>query len=285
MTTIEHHGELDAPYDLPPDAAATLNSSGFIRLCNVVSPQVLRHYEPAITQKVIELNTMHLPMAERDTYNKAFLQVENLWRHSALVQEFVFARRFAQIAAELLRVDGVRLYHDQALYKEAGGGITPWHADQYYWPLDSDRTITVWIPLQDTPADMGPLEFATGSHHLEFGRDLSISDESERQMQQALSEQNFPTDSGTYNLGDVSYHLGWTFHRAGPNQSSTPRRVMTIIYMDADIRVTEPVNEPQRADLAKWMPGATVGQAPDTPITPVLYRRSSHDSRGRERCQ
>ena len=36
----------------------------------------------------------------------------------------------------------VRLYHDQALFKEAGGGITPWHQDQHYWPLDTDRTIT-----------------------------------------------------------------------------------------------------------------------------------------------
>lgn len=279
MTTTQHLGELDIPYDLPPDAATSLNNNGFVRLRNVVSRQTLLRYEPEITRKVIELNTMHLPMAERDTYNKAFLQVENLWRHSGLVREFVFARRFAQIAAELLGVDGVRLYHDQALYKEAGGGITPWHADQYYWPLDSDRTVTVWIPLQDTPADMGPLEFATGSHYLEFGRDLPISDESERQMQDALSEQNFPTDSSTYDLGDVSYHLGWVFHRAGPNRSSIPRRVMTVIYMDADIRVTEPVNDPQRSDLAKWMPSATVGLAPDTPLTPVLYRRSNQDSR------
>jgi ectoine hydroxylase-related dioxygenase (phytanoyl-CoA dioxygenase family) len=195
------------------------------------------------------------------------------------VREFVFARRFAQIAAELLGTDGVRLYHDQALYKEASGGITPWHADQYYWPLDSDRTITVWIPLQDTPAEMGPLEFAAGSHNLEFGRELPISDESERQIQKTLRERAFRTDSSTYDLGDVSYHLGWTFHRAGPNRSLQPRRVMTIIYMDADIRVTDPINDPQRTDLATWMPGATVGQSPETPLTPTLYRRSSQTSR------
>ena len=278
MTAAQHVDELARPYVLPPDAVTALDRDGFVRLRKVISREVLNRYQPEITRKVIDLNTMHLPMAERDTYNKAFLQVTNLWRHSTPVRDFVFARRFAQIAAELLGVDGVRLYHDQALYKETGGGITPWHADQYYWPLDSDRTITVWIPLQDTPADMGPLEFAAGSHHFEFGRDLAISDESERQMQEALSEHAFPTDSSTYDLGDVSYHLGWTFHRAGPNQSSQPRRVMTIIYVDADIRVTEPVNEPQRVDLAAWMPGATAGAPPDTPLTPVLYRRSSHAS-------
>ena len=275
MALTQQLSELDEPYALPSDAPAALDRDGYIRLRNVLSPQSLTRYEPEITQKVIDLNTMHLPMAERDTYNKAFLQVENLWLHSPLAHEFVFSRRLARLAAELLGVDGVRLYHDQALYKEASGGITPWHADQYYWPLDSDRTITVWIPLQDTPAGMGPLEFATASHHFEFGRDLQISDESERLMQEALGAHAFPTDSSEYALGDLSFHLGWTFHRAGPNTSSTPRRVMTIIYMDADIRVTEPVNMFQEDDRARWMPGSVVGQPPATPFTPVLYRRSS----------
>jgi ectoine hydroxylase-related dioxygenase (phytanoyl-CoA dioxygenase family) len=168
-------------------------------------------------------------------------------------------------------VRAVRLYHDQALYKEAGGGITPWHADQYYWPINSDRCCTVWVPLQDTPPEMGPLAFAEGSQHFSFGRDLPISDESEAALQKALSEQGFPLSAEPYALGDVSYHLGWTFHRAEPNTLGTPRRVMTVIYMDADIRVTEPTNDNQRADLATWMPGAQPGEVPDTPLNPVLY--------------
>jgi hypothetical protein len=48
---------------------------------------------------------------------------------------------------------------------------------------------------------------------------------------------------------------------------------MTIIYMDADIRVSEPVNDHQRADLARNLPGAQVGSIPDTPLNPVLFRR------------
>lgn len=58
----------------------------------------------------------------------------NLCEHSQVVCEFVTGKRLARIAAELLEVEGVRLYHDQSLYKEPGGGITPAHADQYYWP-------------------------------------------------------------------------------------------------------------------------------------------------------
>ena len=265
--------DIDSPYILGPEAVNRFDRDGFVRLSDVLNDATVTHFQPEITGKVIELNTMHLPMAERSTYHKAFLQVTNLWQHSELVRKLVLSPRLARIAAELMGVDGVRLYHDQALYKEAGGGITPWHADQYYWPLSSDRSCTVWIPLQDTPAEMGPLEFASGSHRFEFGRDLPISDESEAALQQALGEQGFPTSSAPYTLGDVSFHTGWTFHHAGANTMATPRRVMTIIYIDADITVAEPTNDPQRNDLATFMPGAQPGDVPDTPLNPVLYRR------------
>lgn len=79
----------------------------------------------------------------------------NLWRSSEIAREFVFDKRLASLAAQLLGVEHVRLYHDQALYKESGGGITPWHADQFYWPLSTDKTITAWVPLQETPLERG----------------------------------------------------------------------------------------------------------------------------------
>jgi ectoine hydroxylase-related dioxygenase (phytanoyl-CoA dioxygenase family) len=268
------HPDLDTPYHVAPAAVERFGEDGFVRLKNVLSAATIEAYEPEITAKVIELNTQRLPMAERDTYGKAFLQVTNLWQHSDQARQFTFSRRLARIAAELLGVDGVRLYHDQALYKESGGGITPWHADQYYWPLASDRTVTVWVPLQQTSAEMGPLAFAVGSHRFEYGRNLPIGDESELALQRALAEQNFPLIETPYELGEVSYHQGWTFHRAAPNRSMIPRRVMTVIYMDADITVAEPVNDHQRADLTQ-MPGAPVGSVPDTPANPVLYRASA----------
>ncbi|MCW3820525.1 phytanoyl-CoA dioxygenase family protein [Micromonospora sp. DR5-3] len=264
---------LDELYSLPANARHDFEADGFVHLSEVLDGRTVAEYEPAVTDKVIELNTTHLPMSERTTYQKAFLQVTNLWRHSEAVRELVFSRRLAAIAAGLLGVDGVRLYHDQALYKEAGGGLTPWHADQYYWPLSTDRSITVWIPLQETPLEMGPLAFARGSHRFSFGRDLSISDESETALRAALAEQNFPLVEEPFAVGDVSYHLGWTFHRASPNGTSTPRRVMTIIYIDADITVAEPVNENQRIDREAWFGDTPVGQVPDTELTPILYRR------------
>ena len=131
--------------------------------------------------------------------------------------------------------------------------------------------MTIWLPLQDTPAEMGPLAFAAGSHRFEYGRGLPISDESERELARVLAQRDFPLVEEPYRLGDASFHSGWTFHRASPNKSTAPRRVMTVIYMDADITVTEPANDFQQADLRDWMLGTPVGTVPRSPLNPVLY--------------
>jgi hypothetical protein len=267
---LEDAVDIETPYDLDTAAVERFAADGFVRLPGVLSPATVRHYEPEITARVIELNTLHLPMDERTTYQKAFLQVTNLWQHSEAVRQLVFSLRLARLAAGLLGVRGVRLYHDQALYKETGGGITPWHADQYYWPVSTDRCCTVWIPLQATPVEMGPLSFAVGSHRFEIGRDLGISDESEARIGEEVDRQGFEVSVAPYAEGAASFHLGWTFHRANPNGTDLARRAMTIIYMDADMTVAEPANENQAGDLRAWMPGAEPGSAPDTPLNPVL---------------
>ena len=147
--------DIDDLYPLQPAQVAAFREHGYIRLRSVLSPETLAYYGREITRLTLELNEQQVPLAERSTYDRAFLQVMNLWERSPLVGRFVMGQRLARIAAALLEVPGVRLYHDQSLYKEPGGGLTPAHADQYYWPLASDRTITAWIPLQAVPLPMG----------------------------------------------------------------------------------------------------------------------------------
>lgn len=262
---------MNEKYHITREQIEYYKENGCIKLKQVLSPEILEHYGREITRKVKELNTLHLPMEERDTYQKAFLQVMNLWRESEIVKEFVFSKRIAGIAAALMEVDSVRLYHDQALYKEPSGGITPWHADQFYWPLSTDKTTTAWIPLQATPLEMGPLAFSLKSQNHTYGRGFSISDESERKIQESLAQQGFELLEEPFDLGEVSFHAGWTFHRAGANKSDSPREVMTIIYMDANMLMKEPENENQKLDADTWCPGARPGQIIDTPINPVLY--------------
>lgn len=264
---------LKESYPLAPDAARFYRENGFIKLKNVLSADVLGHFDRLISDQVLQLSTQRVPMEERSTYGKAFLQVMNLWTQDEAVRELVLSPRLARIAAMLMEVDGVRLYHDQALYKEAGGGYTPWHADQYYWPLATPKCITAWIPLQETPLEMGALEFSARSHLLKIGRDQPISDDSEALIEQALADSTCEQIIEPYEFSEVSFHAGWCFHRAAPNTTNTPRQVMCIIYMDSMMRLKEPENTNQRLDRDTWCPGAKVGEVIDTPLNPVIWSK------------
>ncbi|MEL6192281.1 MAG: phytanoyl-CoA dioxygenase family protein [Bacteroidota bacterium] len=243
----------------------------YIKIKDVFDAQTIQHFNKVISRKVEEMNQEKRDLQKRDTYGKAFLQLFNLWLEDEEVKSFVFSKRLASIASQLMQVEGVRMYHDQALFKEAGGGITPWHADQYYWPLETDKTITAWIPLQPISLEMGPLEFSAGSHKIVDGRDLEISDESEALIQKKLRVTDFQHIIEPFDMGEVSFHSGWVFHRAGANTTDHMRKVMTVIYMDRDMRLKQPENDGQQNDWDTWCPGAKVGEVINSPINPVLY--------------
>jgi ectoine hydroxylase-related dioxygenase (phytanoyl-CoA dioxygenase family) len=266
------HSFLQTPFQLTPEQVAFYSENRYIKLRQVLNEETVAFFNEAISNRVAAMNKEEKPLEERNTYGKAFLQLFNLWREDDVVKELVFSKRLARIATDLMEVDGVRIYHDQALFKEGGGGITPWHADQYYWPLETDKTVTAWIPLQATPLELGPLEFSAGSHQLVEGRDLEISDESEAAIQQRLRVTDFKHVIEPFDTGEVSFHSGWVFHRAGANTTSQMRKVMTVIYMDKDMVLKNPENKNQINDWNTWCPGAKVGEVIDTPLNPVLYQ-------------
>lgn len=262
---------LAKPYELSLEQIEFFQKNRFIKLKQVFDQETITYFNEAIGKRVALMNKEHTPLEQRSTYGKAFLQLFNLWREDEIVKEFVFSKRLAKIASDLMQVNGVRIYHDQALFKEGGGGITPWHADQYYWPLETDKTVTAWIPLQATPLELGPLEFSAGSHQIIEGRDLEISDESENVIQQKLKVTNFEHVIEAFDLGEISFHSGWVFHRAGANTTNEIRKVMTVIYMDKDMILKNPENKNQINDWHTWCPGAKIGEVINTPINPILY--------------
>jgi len=264
---------LDSPYALSADCIDRFRRDGFIKLKEVFDAQTLAHYGAAVTAQTLEHNPLKdVPMEERSTYDKAFIQVGNLWEKDETVKSLTFSKRLARIAAELLEVPGVRLWHDQVLYKEPKGGFTPWHVDQQYWPMLTDRSVTAWIPLQAVPMDMGPLEFGKRSHLMNIARQVEISDQSELIIQNAVEKYHVETLFEPYDLGEVSFHLGWTLHRAGGNTTDKPRAVHTVIYMEDDQRLTQPANTYQQADWEAWTPGTELGAVMASAKNPVLYR-------------
>lgn len=263
---------LKAPYDLRPEQIAEFRRDGFIKLEQVLDEEITGHYGERITRETLAHHTHeHVPMEERSAYDQAFIQVMNMWERDETMRELTFSRRLAQIAARLLEVEGVRLYHDQALYKEAGGGRTPLHVDQYYWPMATDRSVTVWIPLQATSIAMGAMEFGRGTHTMELGSKAGISEEAQQSMSDLVQRSAIELVCEPFDLGDVSFHASTTLHGAGPNTTDHVRKAFTVIYMDQEQRLVAPRNENQQRDWEAWTPSTKVGEIMADPKNPVLY--------------
>ena len=264
---------INEPYLLTSDDVQAFRENGYIHLAGVLPDDVLEYYEPIISKITQEHDpAAGVALEDKDLYGKAFIQLGNLWQHDAQVTELVFCKRLARLASELIGTAGVRLYHDQSLYKEPSGGITPWHVDQQYWPMDSSKSVTAWIPLQSTPLEMGPLCFGRGSHLKYIARDVKISDESERIIAQAIKKEKIIEIQEPYALGDVSFHSGWTLHRAGGNATEQPRKVHTVIYMDEQMRLKKRRSQNQENDRISWCGDTADGGVIDGPLTPILYR-------------
>ena len=257
--------------DISASQVEAFRKNGHILTSNVLNTAEAAAYREVIADAANQYNTEKRSMEDRDTYGKAFLQIMNLWRVDERVKKFVLAKRFAKMAADLMGVSNVRIYHDQALFKEPGGGPTPWHQDQYYWPIDTHNTVTMWMPLVDIDVEMGMLTFATGSHKNGVVFDYEISDESEDAFNKYVSEHAFPiTRASTMKAGDATWHYGYTIHSAPGNNSADMREVMTIIYIADDAKITAPKHKWQVNDHATWLLDLPIGGPAASALNPLV---------------
>ena len=241
---------------------------GHVIVRDIASRAEIESYRP-ILRELVETKKSD-PQGRIDDYSKLFTQVTNVWRLSDAARAIVFNPQFAQVAATLLGVPAVRLYHDQALFKPAGAARTPWHQDRYYWPLDTELTLTMWLPLTDVDAARGPMIFASGSHRATGLGDVAISEYTDHRLAQRIDEEKWPLVAAPLPAGDATFHYGATLHSAGANASDRTREVLTVIYFADGTRVAEPANENQKVDLAVFLPGLEPGDPAASPLNPLL---------------
>jgi ectoine hydroxylase-related dioxygenase (phytanoyl-CoA dioxygenase family) len=280
-TTLLDYPTLNGAYTVPDEKLRYCQKHGHVTLRDICTPEDIEPYRLVIEEEVNRAKNTERggvyakDIKERDTRNKAFLQFTNMWRRNAIIEGFSLAQRFGHIAAQLLGTDAVRIYHDQALFKEPGAGYTPWHQDQYYWPMETGKTVTMWMPLTPMGAEMGTLIFADGSHRDGPLGELAISDHSEAYYRSVVDAQGMNLSISELDVGDATWHYGWTLHKAPGNTTPNMRQVMTIIYCADDCEVLEPQNTNQAADLAAWLPGQQAGETVGSPMNPIVWDRNS----------
>ena len=155
-----------------------------------------------------------------------------LWETSATVSALSCDARFAGVAAQLLGVDGLLLWQDQALYKEPGGRATTPHQDQTFWPIGDTPLVSAWIALNDVTAQHGAMAYVPGSHRVGPMPVVDITHRTDPyDILNDPALQETPPQLVEVNAGDVIWHHGFTVHQARANQTTQMRRVFTMVYI------------------------------------------------------
>lgn len=233
--------DLSSEYTVSREQINDFQENGHLLLKGVISPEDMSIYRSHIVNAVMnydqEEEVLEQIAAGRQN---GWRFVHNLWERDEIVSQFILARRFAKLAADLMAVNGVRLLRDESYFKEVGGASTPWHQDCDFFPLDTSQVISMWIALSDISMDMAPLTFASGSHQAGY----FVPDEN--QMFQGLSDQSIEKrgfqlyNHGAMAAGDVTFHAGWTLHSSGVNTSDRMREALVIVYFQDGARVWMP---------------------------------------------
>lgn len=168
------------------------------------------------------------------------VQVLNAHWADASIARAALDQRLGAMAAKLAGAEGIRLFHDQLIYKPPDVGEAShigWHQDLGYWTcIDDQRTLTAWVALDDVDEVNGCMEVVPGSHKWGIlgendfrGRDL----EAQIARIAARSGRAFATECCQLEAGCVSFHNGATIHGSRANRSNSPRRSL-VVHMIPD---------------------------------------------------
>ncbi len=256
--------DLTQPYSLDPRQIEFFRTNGYVKLKDVLSPEAL---------SLLRVEMQREFRRAGDALGTKFGSLEMMWQENTIIKTFVWSRRLARIAAELLGVHAVRLYHDNGLSKEPGCGRTPWHYDDHHFPIATHNVCTVWVPLQRVPLEMGPLGFAKGIDVHKLVEDVPFNkfDTSyDRRIIERFRERNVEVDESPFEIGEISFHHNFNFHTAASNRTSVSRMVLATTYFEDGAHV---IDTPHlvNGDWRKFMPGVEPGELIDTLLNPILY--------------
>ena len=229
-----------------------------------------------------ELLYLHRTAEQREycgeTFGRiSFIRTAHLWLRSPAVRSLAFDERLAELACDLLQIDGVRIIGDDIFYKPVNARVSSWHFDRDFVPIDREHFVSIWIPVTPASRSSGAMAYASGTHLRALPRPRwpfrhEVTSHLWYQAQTRLRGVN--VDTVPADVGDVLIHHGRTLHKAHPNRSSSPRIAFGIHMVDARSRFVEPANRAQVMHVREcgWS-SLKEGDEIEVPLAPVVYQR------------
>lgn len=247
---------------------------GYVATPDILSADEVDKFGRAVDQAVARRTEGDgRSLEEKTSYEQSFVQCMRLWETDRDVASLTFHDGLAQAAAELLGVERVRIWQDQALYKEPGGRITDAHQDATFWPIGDTPLVSAWIPFDGSTLEGGAVGYVPGSHKLGPLKTVNLTKTTE--AYDILTDPALEGEQPTYveaSKGTVVWHHGMTVHAAMANNSPATRRAFTVVYIADGHRRAKPwPNFP--LDRA----GVEVGELMEGDGLPLAWPRADGD--------
>jgi ectoine hydroxylase-related dioxygenase (phytanoyl-CoA dioxygenase family) len=254
------------PTPVSQEQRKAFEEKGFIVIDDVLSNAELGRYGPAVDEALaMRTRWDKRTLEERSRYEQSFRQCINLWEDAPRVRPLTFHPRIGELAAALLGATAVRIWHDQALYKEAGGRGTDPHFDHDYWAIEEPRTITAWIPFDGSTVATGCMGYVPGSHKFDITAFANIFTDTGFDLENGDEARGVSPEFVEVPRGSVAFHHGRTIHLAHPNQSDRTRRVHTAIFF------ADGCTRRDRKHLSVDRMNVPIGARIQGPVTPIAW--------------
>lgn len=187
--------------------------------------------EDAVQQRLRERNGLTNQDDPDAYYSQVFLQAVRLADTHEGMARLMLDERLGEAAGTLAGVDGIRIWHDQALFKQPYGNPTAWHLDNPYWSFSSRDAISLWVALDRATLANGCLWYLPGTHK-QARRDNSGIGANIGSLFKVYPEWiGMKAVPAPCPAGSAVFHNGLIAHGAGANMTPSPRRAMTCAYM------------------------------------------------------
>ncbi len=229
------------PFVLPPQCVEAYARDGAVCVRGLVSAEDLAVLAAGIDQNAAHPSPRAKVASSPDDPGWFFEDFCN-WQDIDAYRHLIWQTRIAEVAAQLMQSQEVRLYHDHTLIKSAGTRQpTPWHQDQPYYNIEGRQNISMWLPVDPVPR-AATLEFVAGSHRGPWLMPRSFLDQQAKWFPEGsladlpdieANRAAFDIVGWALEPGDAVFFHMLTLHAA--QGSNTRRRVFSVRFLGDDI--------------------------------------------------
>lgn len=264
---------------LTTNQIVSYQQNGFLVIEDFLSADELTEWREAVTEAVRERNGQKIPgrmgrigesdgiNEDADYFGKVFDQLLNLWQTNGRVRKLMLDERIGKMAAQLSGVDGIRIWHDQALIKRPWANPTSWHLDTPFWSFSDRRALSIWVALDDATLENGCLFFIPGTHQQSTFANPGIGKNMDALFEVYPQFRSLPSVAAPMKAGSCSFHNGLTVHGAHANMTPGFRRAMTCAYMPDGATF----NGQQNILTDEQLTRLSIGDVLNDEQTPLIY--------------